>query len=147
MQVILATAKTEAPPLFKLLAMNFRKRDLAFGWFSTALDADVAEQLPPPRVPHLMVAFIDPTAVADAEGRVPMHVEPYDLPFKHLYMKNFIQAIAARLGRGDDQVCSRARLQGWSQSATCLLLAALCAKLTGSAVCASGLCIRAGRRR
>lgn len=39
MQIILATSKLEAPPLFRLLAANFRRRDVAFGWYAFAWNA------------------------------------------------------------------------------------------------------------
>jgi hypothetical protein len=106
LQVLLATAKKEAPPLFRLLAANFRKRDAAFGWFSTELDLDVAAQFNVPRVPHLMVLHVDPAAAADAEGRVPLGMEPFTLPLKYKYMHSFLEAIVARLGRAGDQVCA-----------------------------------------
>jgi hypothetical protein len=103
-QAILATAKLEAPPLFKLLAANFRKQDLVFGWFSTNLDPAVAKQLVTPRVPHLMAAYIDPTVVEDKQGKVPLGIEPFNMPLKYVYMANFLETVASRLGRGDHQV-------------------------------------------
>ena len=104
LQAILATAKSEAPPLFKLLASNFRKRDIAFGWFSRDLDPTVAEQLSVPRVPYLMAAYVDPAAMADGQGKVPMGIEGFNAPLEYKNMANFIDAVIKRVGRGEDQV-------------------------------------------
>lgn len=101
----MATSKQEAPPLYKLLAANFRRRDLAFGWYNPDLDATVAQQLPTPRVPFLLVAYVDPTAAADKGGKVPILMEPYQMPMKYKFMANFLESIASRLGRGNAQVC------------------------------------------
>jgi hypothetical protein len=103
--VILATNKLEAPPLFKLLATNFRKRDLAFGWYNAEQDAKVDQQLLVPKVPFLLVAYVDHTAAADKDGKVPIRMEPYQMPMKYKFMANFLESVASRLGRGDDQVC------------------------------------------
>ena len=105
MQVILATAKLEAPPLFKLLASSFRSRGLAFGWFSSELDPEVAQQIPTARRPAMLVAFVDPESPADDQGRVPLQMEPYTMPLKHGPMAAFLESVAQRLGQSEDKVC------------------------------------------
>lgn len=106
--MILATAKHEAPPLFKLLAANFRKRALAFGWFSPDLDPEVAQQIPTAKRPAMLVAFVDPQSAADEQGRVPLHMEPYSLPLRYKPMAAFLESVLRRLGEGEDEVRSSA---------------------------------------
>lgn len=102
-KVILATTRNEAPGLFRALAANFRSRDLAFGWFSRDGDPRVAEQFPVPRYPFLMVALVDPASQPDAQGQVPLGVQPFTSPLKYKFMANFVETIADRFGRGQDQ--------------------------------------------
>lgn len=104
-QILLATKKHEAPPVFKMLALNHRHRDVAFGWFSPDLDPEVAQQLPPPKLPYLMAAFVDPTLIEDADGRVPLSLEGFDAALKYTYMSTFVDAVASRWGAKDEKVC------------------------------------------
>jgi hypothetical protein len=103
-QVVLGTKKHEVPGLFKALAVNFRRRDLAFGWYSADLDPSVANQFGNQKLPAVVAAFIDPTTQPDASGQVPLGMLPFQMPLKYTYLENWLETIVERHGRGSDQV-------------------------------------------
>lgn len=105
LQVILATAKSEAPPLFRMLAANFRHRNLAFAWFNKDAEPAVAAQLAADKVPRLLVAFVDPATKPDAQGRVPLGVQALDLPLNYKNMHAFAATVATRFAP-EHEVCT-----------------------------------------
>lgn len=105
MQIILGTRKRTAPGLFRALAVNFRRRDLAFGWYSEDLDPEITQQFGGGPLPRVFAAFIDPSNPPDASGQVPLGLQPFTMPLKYTYLENFLEAVADRHGRAGDQVC------------------------------------------
>jgi nitroreductase len=100
LQAVLATEKESAPRVYQLLAVQLRGQGMDFGWISGYEDKKVLEALNvPPVRPYLAVVYIDSEAQADASGRMSLSVEPYKMPFKFAYIRNFLSVMASRLKR------------------------------------------------
>lgn len=83
-----------------MLAANFRNRNVAFAWFTKDAEPAVAAQLAADAVPRLLVAYVDPEAKPDGQGRVPLGVQAFEGKLNYKNMAAFTEAVASRFGGG-----------------------------------------------